>query len=82
MLHTHRSLRHRRGRGHLWITAPLVFLAVAMVVGAMLPRRPAAQDAIAHGNASPAPYVSSDPSLPAAGTFLNLAEPLPHVEAF
>jgi hypothetical protein len=48
-----------------------------------MPAEPAARErqpaAAAPG---PAPYVSSDPSLPAPGTYTNLAEPQPHVEAF
>jgi hypothetical protein len=65
----------------LWIATPLLALLAWVLIVAMAPAEPATPSA-ARPAAAPAPYVSSDPSLPAPGSFTITAEPQPHVQAF
>jgi hypothetical protein len=82
MNRSHRSSRSRSLTA-LWFATPLLALLAMMLIVALMPAEPAARECQPAAAApGPAPYVSSDPSLPAPGTYTNLAEPQPHVEAF
>jgi hypothetical protein len=65
----------------LWIATPLLAVLAWALIVAMAPAEPA-PPRTARAAASPAPYVSSDPSLPASGSASITAEPQPHVQAF
>jgi cytoskeletal protein RodZ len=65
----------------LWIATPLLAVLAWVLIVAMAPAEPATQRP-PRAAASPAPYVSSDPSLPASGSASITAEPQPHVQAF
>lgn len=69
----------RRSRTVLWVATPLLALLAMVLIVTLIPAEPLAQQP---RRAAPAPYVSSDPSLPAPGTYTNTAEPQPHVQAF
>jgi hypothetical protein len=77
---------HRLSHGRsllMWVATPLLALLAMLLIVALVPTEPAARaQARADAPVAPAPYVSSDPSLPAPGTYTTTAEPQPHVEAF
>lgn len=87
-MNTHRTHRGASELGALWFLAPLVAILVALLLIAVIGAQPAGSaqppgDAKAQP-APAAPYVSSDPSLPAAASVLTgpQTEPYEHVEAF
>lgn len=65
----------------LWIATPLLAVLAWVLIVAMAPAQPATHRA-ARTAPPPAPYVSSDPSLPAEGSSVITAEPQAHVQAF
>jgi hypothetical protein len=69
----------RRSKAVLWFATPLLALLAMVLIVTLIPAEPVTQQA---RRPAPAPYVSSDPSLPAPGSYTNTAEPQPHVQAF
>jgi hypothetical protein len=69
----------RRSPAVLWVATPLLAVLATVPIVTLIPAEPAPPRARPPASA---PYTSSDPSLPAPGTYTITAEPQPHVQAF
>lgn len=72
----------RRGFAPFWVSAPLLAVLAALAMVAVVARESAGPRPELGAASQPAPYVSSDPSLPDAASLPSLPEPQPHVQAF
>jgi hypothetical protein len=88
-MNSHYARHHNRELGTVWFVVPLLAICATLLVLILLSKpassAPPQSQAAAATAATAAPYVSSDPSLPSAGSVFNdgsAHETAQHVDTF